>query len=85
MYTHDIPTLMRLEEATVRGVVVIARDIAGAPVFYYHRKSHSRVAYTSVSGLAAPFCDYRLAKIFAEFWVRCDSTLGPAYLIKRLT
>jgi hypothetical protein len=85
LYTHDIPTLMGLEEATVRGVVVIARARNGAPVFYYHRAGAGRVAHTCLIHLASPFNDCRLAKVFAEFWVRCDSTLGPAYLVKRLT
>jgi hypothetical protein len=86
MYTHDIPTLMRLEEATVRGIVVIARDIAGAPVFYYHRTGAGKVAHTRMINLAAPFNDYRIAKIFMDFWVRCDTTLGAPYLVtnKRL-
>jgi hypothetical protein len=83
LFTRDIPTPMCLQEATTpRGdVVVIARG-TDAPVFYYHR-SAGTVASTKNVHLAAAFCDYRLAKIFAEFWMRTDPTLGDAYLVER--
>jgi hypothetical protein len=84
LHTRDIPAFLQLDEASPRGVVVVIARGTDAPVFYYHR-SAGTVSYTSKVHLAAAFCDYRLAKIFAEFWVRCDSTLGPAYLVKRLT
>jgi hypothetical protein len=83
LYTRDIPAFLRLDEASPRGVVVVIARGTDAPVFYYHRKGAGMVAHTRMVHRAAPFADYRLAKIFAEFWVRCDSTLGPAYLVER--
>ena len=84
LFTRDIPALPLHEAAPPQGTVLVIARGTDAPVFYYHR-SAGTVSYTSKVHLAAAFCDYRLAKIFAEFWVRCDSTLGPAYLVKRLT
>lgn len=83
LFTLDIPALQLHEAAPPQGTVLVIARGNDSPVFYYHRKSAGTVAHTSKAHLAAAFCDYRLAKIFAEFWVRCDSTLGPAYLIER--
>jgi hypothetical protein len=88
LYTHDIPTPMCLQEATVQPgqVLVIARARGDVVVFYYHRTGAGKVAHTRMINLAAPFNDYRIAKIFMDFWVRCDTTLGAPYLVtnKRL-
>jgi hypothetical protein len=82
LYTRDIPALRLHEAAPPQGTdLVIARG--DAPVFYYHRKGAGVVAHTRMVHRAAPFADYRLAKIFAEFWMRCDPTLGDAYLVER--
>lgn len=83
LFTLDIPALRLHEAAPPQGTVLVIARGTDAPVFYYHRKGADAVAHTRVLHLAAPFADYRLAKIFAEFWVRCDSTLGPAYLVER--
>ena len=83
LFAGDIPALRLHEAAPPQGTVLVIARGTDAPVFYYHRKGAGAVATTRVLHLAAPFADYRLAKIFAEFWVRCDSTLGPAYLVER--
>jgi hypothetical protein len=81
LFTRDIPAL-RLHEAAPPQGAVLAIARGDAPVFYYHR-SAGTVASTKNVHLAAAFCDYRLAKIFAEFWMRTDPTLGDAYLLER--
>jgi hypothetical protein len=83
LFTRDIPALRLHEAAPPQGTVLVIARGTDAPVFYYHRKSAGRVAATSNVHLAAAFCDYRLAKIFAEFWMRTDPTLGDAYLVER--
>lgn len=82
LFTRDIPALRLHDAAPPQGTVLVIARGTDAPVFYYHR-SAGTVASTKNVHLAAPFCDYRIAKIFAEFWMRTDPTLGDAYLVER--
>ena len=82
LFTRDIPALRLYEAAPPQGTVLVIARGTDAPVFYYYR-SAGAVASTKNVHLAAAFCDYRLAKIFAEFWMRTDPTLGDAYLVER--
>jgi hypothetical protein len=83
LFAGDIPALRLHEAAPPQDTVLVIARGNDAPVFYYHRKGAGAVASTKNVHLAAPFCDYRVAKIFAEFWMRTDPTLGDAYLLER--
>jgi hypothetical protein len=65
--------------------VVIARRFGceEPPVFFYQRRGAGVVSWTSNISKGAAFGDVRLAAIFAEFWMACDTSLGQSYLILR--